>query len=80
MEVLTGLIVGAELIVGGTLFRVLEDLVGLADFFEARLGVLLLAHIGMIFSRQLAVGAFDFILRCVAFQAHDFVIIFKFHR
>ena len=69
IEVLAGLPVRAQLVVGRAFFRVLEYLVGLADFLEACLGVCLLADIGMVFARQLAIGTLDFILAGSAFDS-----------
>ena len=50
--------VAAQLIVGGPLFSVPQNFVGLGDFLELVLGVLFLADVGVIFARQsLAIGA-----------------------
>jgi hypothetical protein len=62
-EVLPGLVVGAQLVVGGALFRVAQHLVGFGDFLEARLGVFFLADVRVVFARQLAVGFFDLVGR-----------------
>src|SRR3569623_2135339 len=61
-ELLTRLPVGAELIVGRALFGILEHFVGLTHFLELGFGIRLLAHVGMIFARKLAIGALDLIL------------------
>jgi hypothetical protein len=45
-----------ELIIGSTLFRVFQGLIGLSDLFKFGLGARLFGHIGMIFMRQLPVG------------------------
>ena len=50
----------AETVIGGALVRVLEDLVGLVDFLEAMLGVLIAGiAVRMTLHRQLAEGGFD---------------------
>ena len=79
MKLLTGLPVGAELIVGRAFFRVLQHLVGFAQFLEFRFGIRFLADIRVILARQLAVGALDFILGGVAFHPQYFVVIFEIH-
>src|SRR5579863_7513470 len=58
-ELLTGLPVAAQLIVGGTLLRVLQDLVGFLHFLELLLGILLLADVRMVFAGKTAVGLLD---------------------
>src|SRR3569623_1527047 len=78
-EVLPGLPIAAELIVGRALLRVFQYLVGLADLFEPGLGVLLLAHVGVVFARELAIAALDLVLRRIAGHAQDFVIVLVFH-
>jgi len=79
MKLLPCLPVSTELVVGNTLFGVLEHLIGLADLLETRLRVRFLAHVWMVLARQLAIGALDLILRGIAFDAHDPVIVFEFH-
>ncbi len=69
LEIAAGLPIGTELVVCLALLRVLEDLVGLFHLLEARLGVRLLADIGMIFSGQLAIGPLDLIGSRVASNA-----------
>src|SRR6185312_7807568 len=51
-EILPGLVVGSEPVVGRTLFRVAQHLVGLADLLELLLGVVLLADVRRVFARQ----------------------------
>ena len=51
----------AECVIGRALFRILEGLVGLGDFLEARLGLRLLGDIRMIFLRQPAVSLLDLV-------------------
>src|SRR5690606_37844914 len=49
----------SELVVGGTLLRVLERAVGLRDLLELLLGVGLLGDIGMVLAREPAIGLGD---------------------
>src|SRR3569832_1834656 len=77
-EVLPGLPIAAELIVGRALLRVFQYLVGLADLFKPGLCVLLLAHVGVVFARELAITALDLVLRRIAGHAQDFVIVLVF--
>ena len=56
----------AELIIGRALLGTLEHFVGLADLLEARLGILLLADVRMIFAGQFAVGLLDLRLSRIA--------------
>ena len=78
-EILSRLPVGAELVIGRAFFRIFQRLIGFTDFLEFLLSIRLLAHIGMIFTRQLAVSPLDFILGGVLVHPHYFVIIFIFH-
>ena len=78
-KILSRLPVGAELIIGGALFRILEHFIGLAHFLEARFGIGFLAHIRMIFAREFAVGPLDLVLGRIPRNAHDLVIVFEFH-
>ncbi len=78
-EVLALLPVGAELIVGGALLGVFQDLVGLAGVLELGLGAGLLVHVRMKRARHLAVGALDVVLRGVFLDAEDFVVVLVFH-
>ncbi len=61
-EIFTGFPVGAQSVVSGSFLRILEHFVSLAQFLEFCLGILFLADIGMVFARQFAIGAFDFVL------------------
>jgi hypothetical protein len=79
LEVLSSLPLVAHLVVGGTLLRVFQDGVGLAQFLEAGFGIGGLADVRVILARQLAVGALDFILRCAARQVEGGVVILEFH-
>src|SRR5690348_17611519 len=78
LEVLSRL-VGAQLIVGRALLRVLERLVGLGDFLELRLGVLLLGHVRMIFPGELAIRRLDLVGRGRFLDAQDRVVVLVFH-
>ena len=48
LELLAGLVLAAHAVVGGALLGILQDLVGLVDFLEARLGVRQLADVGVV--------------------------------
>ena len=61
-ELLPGRVL-AQLVVGGALFRVGEDRVGLVDLLHALLGVRLLGDVRMVFARKLAIGLADLLLR-----------------
>src|SRR6202035_4923644 len=62
-------------IIGGALVRVFEDLVGLVDFLEAMLGVLVAGiAIGMAHHRLLAEGGFDVTVSCSALDRERFVV------
>src|SRR5688572_13570252 len=78
-EILPLLPVGAELVVGGALLRILQDLISLARVLELGFGVRFLVHVRMIGARQLAVGALDVVLAGVAVDAEDFVVVLIFH-
>src|SRR5258706_1608058 len=69
-----------EAFIGGTLVRVLQDLIGFADFLELVLCRMIAGiAIGMAFHRQLAIGAFQF-LGCAAVRdPEDLVIITLTH-
>src|SRR6185436_16200606 len=58
-KLLARLPVAAELVVGGAFFRVLENLVGLLHLLELRLGVLLLADVGVKLPREAPIGLLD---------------------
>src|SRR5688572_10454987 len=80
LKVLSCFPVFAELIVRGPLFRILQDLVRFLHFLESRFGVFLLADIRVIFASQASVGALDIVLRCIAGDSENFVIVLEFHR
>src|SRR5699024_756611 len=69
----------AELIVGGALFRILQDLVGLADFAELLGSRFFVADVLMILARQLTIGALDFALISVTFDAQNLVVVLVLH-
>src|SRR6056300_594925 len=54
----------AEIVVFLALLRVLQHLVGFAEFLELVFGILFLADIRMEFTRKNPIGLFDFIGRC----------------
>jgi hypothetical protein len=78
-EFLPGLPVRAQPVIGRALFRVAQHLVGFGNLLEARLGVLFLADVGVVFARQLAVGFFDLVGRGVALHTHGLVVVLVFH-
>src|SRR5579862_3626307 len=78
-ELLSRLPVGAELVVRGALLGVLQHLVRLLHFLEARLGVWLLAYIGVVLAGQPPVGALDLIRGGGALDAQDLVVVTEFH-
>jgi hypothetical protein len=79
LKVLTLLPVGTEAVVGGALLRVFQHLVGFPQLLEALLRVARLADVGMVFARELPVGAFDLVLGGVARHAHHLVVVLEFH-
>src|SRR5262249_60795287 len=71
----------AETIVGGALLRVLEDVVGLVDFLEVMLAILVPGiAVGVIFHRELAKGGLHVRLARAAGHAQHFVIVALRHR
>ena len=78
-EVLPGLVVGPKLVVGGSFFRVFQNVVGLCQRLEAGLGVFFLADIRVVLPGQFAVRALDFFRRGAFFNAHRLVIVLEFH-
>ena len=66
----------AEAVIGGALVAVLQDLVGLVDFLEAVLAVVVARiAIGMKLHRQLAEGGLQLGLAAGALNAEDFVVV-----
>src|SRR6185312_1677414 len=76
---LIGFPVCAKAVIRYALLRILEHLIGFAQFLEAGFRLRILADIRMIFARQFPVSALDVILRGIAGAAHDFVVILEFH-
>jgi hypothetical protein len=72
-------LVRADLVVGGPLLGVLQDLVGLAHLLEALLGVLLLGHVRVVLARELAVRLLDVPLGGAALDAQDLVVVLVLH-
>ena len=70
----------AERVVGGALLRVLEGLVGLGDFLEARLGLRLLGDVRMIFLREPAIRLLDLVGGSAALDAERGVVVAVLHR
>jgi hypothetical protein len=71
--------VTAQLVVGCTLFRVLERFVGLAHFLELGLRILFLGHVGVILARQAAIGRLDVVRAGILAHAKNCVIILVLH-
>src|SRR5690606_27105844 len=63
----------------GPLLRVAQHLVGFADLLEALLCVGLLADVRVELARKAAVGPLDLVLRVVAGDAHELVVVLVFH-
>jgi hypothetical protein len=78
-EILPSLPVAAQLVISSALFEIFQDGIGFTQLLEADFGIRVLADIGMIFARQRAVGALDFILAGIARHAHDLVVVLEFH-
>src|SRR5712671_6466427 len=64
---------------GGAFLRILERLVGFADFLEFFLGAGLLGNVRMILPRELAVRLLDVLGARLAVDAHHRVVVFVFH-
>ncbi len=78
-EILAGLVTAAELVVGGALFGVRKDRVGLVDLLHAAFRVRLLRHVRVVFARELAVGLLDLLGRGVARHAERLIVVLEFH-
>ena len=66
----------AELIIGGTLLVILQDVVRLADFLELTLSVRIPGvAVRVILHRQLAIGALNDLGRRLAVDAQHFVVV-----
>ena len=79
MELLAAPVALADVVVRGALLRVVQRFVGLRHFLEACLGVGLLADVGMVFARQLAIGALDLVLGGVALHTEGGVVVLELH-
>jgi hypothetical protein len=67
----------AELVVKLALFLIAENLIRLVDLFELGLSALVVrVDIGVMLTRQLAIGLFDFLLVGLAINTQDFVKVF----
>ena len=63
-------------VVGGALIRVAEGLVGLTEFFEFLLRLVVAGvFVWMVFDGQLAVGALQILLADIAIDAEHFVVV-----
>ena len=63
-------------VVGGALVRIAEGLVGLAEFFEFLLRLVVArVFVRMVFDGQLAVGALQVFLADIAIDAEHFVVV-----
>jgi hypothetical protein len=70
----------AELVVLTPLFGIAEDLVGLVNVLELRLGLLVVGiYVRMILAGELTIGRLDIGFGGVALDAENLVIVFKFH-
>lgn len=78
-EILPGLPVAAQLIIGGAFFRIAQHLVSFGNRFEMLLGLRLLADVRVILASQPAVDFLDVFRRGVAGEAEDLVIVLVFH-
>src|SRR5689334_17954855 len=76
---LSGFPVLAELVIRGTFFRIAERFVGFTDFLELRLGAVFLIDVGMELARELTISLLDVVLRRVALDAEDLVVVLEFH-
>jgi hypothetical protein len=66
----------AVLVVGGALLRVGEDLVGFLGLLELLFGLgIVRIAVRMVLHGQLAVGLLDLVVRGVAVDAEDFVVV-----
>ena len=66
----------AVAVVGRAFAGIAQDLVGLADFFEFRLGrVVVRIFVGMEFDRELAVGLLEVVLGDASFDSENLVVV-----
>jgi len=69
----------AQRVVGGAFLRVRQHGVGLVHLGHPRGGIGLLAHVGVVAARELAVGRLDVCSRGVAWHAQDLVVVLELH-
>src|SRR5690606_7966553 len=69
----------AQLVVGSTLLRIAQRLVGFVDGLELLLGAGFLADVGMVLARQPPVRGLDLGVARVRFDAQGLVIILELH-
>jgi hypothetical protein len=79
LELLSALVAFAQIVICSTLLGVLKRFVGFGHLLESSFRVGLLAHVGVVLARQLAVGTLDFILGGAALHAESRVIVFELH-
>ncbi len=78
-KLLPGLESRADLIIGGALFRILQDVMGFADFLETRLGARLFVDVRVKFPGKLTVGALDILRRGIASHPQGLVVVLELH-
>ena len=78
-EFLSGLGIGAQLVVGGASFRVGQHRIGLVDLLHARFRVGFLGDVRVVLARQLAKGALYFGCRRIPRHAENAVVILVLH-
>jgi hypothetical protein len=71
--------VGAQLIIGGALFGILQNFIGFAHILEGLFCVSPGIHIRVILAQQFAIGALDLVLRCRPLDTQNLVIILVVH-
>ena len=75
----TGRHLCSQLIVGSALFLIAQHVVGLVDLAHTLLRVRLLADVGMVLARKLAVGLAHILLGGIARHIQYLVVVFEFH-
>ena len=78
-ELLAGPVIAAQLVVGGALFGILQDLVSLLHILELRFRVLLFAHVRMVLAGELSIGAFDLLGGGAAAHTQRVVVVLELH-
>ena len=69
----------AKLVIGSPFVCIFQGGIGLAGFFELRLGIGFFGHIGVELTRQLAVSFFDLIQISITRHPQHSVVVFVFH-